>query len=317
MIKCQYCEKELSEAEVKSSYCFTCGKTVDTPSSKDEQVVPILQPKSDLSVPISTNEGIRCPNCNFLNPENTRSCNECGTSLSKEEIDAHNDIEKRACPNCGKEVKEHWKTCPQCGKSLTMEETKKEEVDETKEEGINKCSNCNKDVEVDWLSCPYCGKPLIKKKKEEVKEEVINKCSNCGKEVKKEWSACPYCEKPLIKKKKDDVKKVNTKLVFPDKSEKEIIGNELIIGREDFEECQRKGIITREQLSYISRRSKPHFKILNRDNEFFIIDENSANRTWIDGTCIEKNKEHKLHDNSEIILAGEKEIKVQFKIIER
>lgn len=312
MTKCLHCGKELIETEVKSNYCFECGKPAGIQSTKEETAaIPRPQPKPSLKEPASketTNESIRCTNCNFLNPKDTKFCNECKAPLAEKEPKKSEDVEKRTCPNCGREVKEHWKTCPQCGKPLITGETETETAEE-----INRCPNCRKEVESDWLSCPYCGKPLIKTKKEEVKEEVINKCSNCGKEVKKEWSVCPFCQTHIGQKVEEKI--VKARLIFPDKSEKEITNDELMIGREDFEECQRKAIITKEQLGYISRRSKPHFKILNRNNEFFIIDENSANHTWVNGTQIEKKKEHELHDNNEIILANEKETKIQFKII--
>jgi len=314
MTKCQHCGKELSEAEVVSNYCFGCGNPAGIQAPKPEpEPEPKLLPE-ELELKELTDESIRCPHCNFLNPKNAKICDECGGSLGEELVEVKKvpkkseDTEAKKCPNCDKEVKEHWKICPCCGKSLVMEEMEKEVAEE-----INRCPSCGKEVESDWLSCPYCEKPLIKKIKEEVKEEVINKCPNCGKKVEKEWSVCPFCQTPIGPEVEEEI--VKAKLIFPDKSEKEITEDELIIGREDFEECQRKDIITKEQLSYISRRSKPHFKILNRNNEFYILDENSANGTWVNETLIEKKKEHELHDNDEIILSDEKETKIQFKII--
>lgn len=282
MTKCQHCGKELSEAEVKSNYCFGCGNPAGIQASKPK---PEPEPKplpEEPELKELTDESIRCPHCNFLNPKDTKFCNECGAPLAEKEPKTSEDIEKRKCPNCGKEVKEHWKTCPWCGKSLIMEETKKEAAEE-----INRCPSCGKEVETDWLSCPYCGKPLIKKKKEE--EKIVN-----------------------------------AKLIFPDKSEKEIIGDELIIGREDFEECLRGSIITKDQFSCISRRLKPQFKIVRRNNEFYIIDDSSANWTLVNDTKIGKNEpiqEVKLNDGDIIIPVGEtkedSKPKMIFKIINK
>src|SRR5713101_3116975 len=51
---------------------------------------------------------MRCPNCRFENPEETKFCEECGTKLV------------RACPSCGHEVRPTARFCGECGTILTQ-----------------------------------------------------------------------------------------------------------------------------------------------------------------------------------------------------
>lgn len=285
MTKCQHCGKELSEAEVKSNYCFGCGNPADiqAPNPKPKPEPKLLPEEPESKEPVD--ESLRCPQCNFLNLKNAKFCNECGGPLGEELKEGSGvaknsvDVEAKKCPNCDKEVKEHWKICPWCGKSLVMEEMKKEETGK-----INRCPSCDKEVEANWQVCPFCKTSLGRAK---VEKEIVT-----------------------------------PKLIFPDKSEKEIMGNELIIGREDFEECLRRGMITEDQFHSISRRSKPQFKIVRRNNEFYIIDDNSTNWTLVNDIKIGKNEhiqEVKLNDGNVIIPIGESEEdsepKIIFKII--
>ena len=51
---------------------------------------------------------MKCPKCQFVNPENAKFCNECGAGF---EI---------ACPQCGKKNPPGGKFCVECGHNLSV-----------------------------------------------------------------------------------------------------------------------------------------------------------------------------------------------------
>jgi hypothetical protein len=51
---------------------------------------------------------MKCPKCQFENPENSKFCGECGSSLVREVI----------CPNCGSKPPLGFKFCNNCGQNL-------------------------------------------------------------------------------------------------------------------------------------------------------------------------------------------------------
>jgi class 3 adenylate cyclase len=51
---------------------------------------------------------MKCPKCQFENPENSKFCGECGSSFEMEEV----------CPNCGSKPPTRFKFCNECGYDL-------------------------------------------------------------------------------------------------------------------------------------------------------------------------------------------------------
>lgn len=51
--------------------------------------------------------------------------------------------------------------------------------------------------------------------------------------------------------------------------------------------------------------SRSHANIINRDGEFFIVDTNSTNHTYVNGGMIQSNVETKLSNGTKIRLANE------------
>jgi class 3 adenylate cyclase/tetratricopeptide (TPR) repeat protein len=51
---------------------------------------------------------MKCPKCQFENPDTQKFCGECGTKLEK------------ACPNCGSNNPPQYKFCGECGQNLTL-----------------------------------------------------------------------------------------------------------------------------------------------------------------------------------------------------
>jgi hypothetical protein len=62
---------------------------------------------------------MRCPSCEFENPEGLKFCNECGTTL------------KRRCTQCGFENVPQAKFCGECGTALKGKETENRRIVES------------------------------------------------------------------------------------------------------------------------------------------------------------------------------------------
>jgi hypothetical protein len=51
--------------------------------------------------------------------------------------------------------------------------------------------------------------------------------------------------------------------------------------------------------------SRSHANIINKDNEFYIVDTNSTNHTYVNGSMIQSNVETKIEHGTKIRLANE------------
>jgi pSer/pThr/pTyr-binding forkhead associated (FHA) protein len=63
----------------------------------------------------------------------------------------------------------------------------------------------------------------------------------------------------------------------------------------------------RDQVDYVLENSsvgKIHAEIVSRDGEYFLVDLNTKNGTYINGTRIPSNKEHEIHSNDRITFAN-------------
>src|SRR5688572_26725112 len=70
---------------------------------------------------------MHCPQCQHLNSENAKFCEECGTRLIT------------ACPQCGQQVSPTAKFCPACGTALTRgQKGKRGKSDKTKEQRVKR-----------------------------------------------------------------------------------------------------------------------------------------------------------------------------------
>ena len=51
--------------------------------------------------------------------------------------------------------------------------------------------------------------------------------------------------------------------------------------------------------------SRSHANIINKDNDFYIVDTNSTNHTYVNGSMIQSNVETKIEHGTKIRLANE------------
>lgn len=112
----------------------------------------------------------------------------------------------------------------------------------------------------------------------------------------------------------EDIEEKNMFLILPDGEEIEVPYEGLEIGREDFGDH-----LPDDRLRYISRRNnlddpeKNQFEIIEEDGDYFIIDDNSTNGTYLDGENIRGEGRFKLEDGDTIKPANEIKIDVVFR----
>ncbi|MFO7990776.1 MAG: zinc ribbon domain-containing protein [Thermoplasmata archaeon] len=194
----------------------------------------------------------------------------------------------KKCSVCGREFGEEKEYCDFCGIKLDEEESDEDELElEEEEEQEMEEETPPAEEESEGNVCPVCGSE---------NPPGAEFCTSCGADMSKEI---------------EGEERVLT-LVLPGGKEISLEEDELIIGREDFE-----GLLPDEKLRYLSRRNDPdhpdknHFKIITEDDEYFVIDENSTNNTWLKGEKIKGEGKKKLEDGDEIKAAGEIPITVR------
>jgi len=98
------------------------------------------------------------------------------------------------------------------------------------------------------------------------------------------------------------------KLVAPNGKVIPIVGTRQAFGREDFQD-----LVPPESLRLISRRSKPQFEIFFDPNtkQFYIVDNNSANGTYLNGVNIRGKGPQPLKNGDKISPAGVIELTFQ------
>ncbi len=196
----------------------------------------------------------------------------------------------KKCSVCGREFGEEKEYCDFCGIKLDEEEDTGDEM-ELEEEEVEE-------------------EQEIEETPSEEETEEGNVCPVCGSENPPGAEFCTSCGADMAKEIEGEESVLT--LVLPGGKEISCEEEELAIGREDFE-----GLLPDEKLRYLSRRNDPddpeknHFRIVMEDDEYYVIDENSTNNTWLKGEKIKGEGKKKLEDGDEIKAAGEIPITVR------
>lgn len=182
------------------------------------------------------------------------------------------------------------------------------------------CSVCGREFNDENDYCDFCGIKLdvAEGEPEEMEEETFDEpemeekeeegcCTVCGTKNPEAAKFCMSCSANLTE---EGGRKLI--LVLPGGKELTFSGDRMIFGREDFED-----LLPEETLKFISRRGHPdkpdkfHFSIFKDGNEFFVVDEDSSNNTWLRGDKIKGQGEIPLEDGDEIKPANETSIEVK------
>lgn len=225
----------------------------------------------------------------------------------------------KKCSVCGEEYEDDKDYCDNCGIKLDVVESEGEEERELEEEEPEVEEEPEKEPKVEEVEIEA----------EEVEEEAGPeeeeiRCPNCGNMNPAGAKFCMGCgetieapeevEEEAVEEVSEEEEKEEKELtlLLPGEKEIDFTGDQLSIGREDF-----KGLLSDEKLRYISRRDNPNkpeskqFEIFLEDGDYYIIDEHSANDTWLGDEKIQNQGEKKLQDGDEIKAAGEIPITVK------
>ncbi len=216
----------------------------------------------------------------------------------------------KICSICGKEYDEERSYCDICGIKLddvaeTGEPEREEEPveQEIESEEIEEVSVVEESADIPPegdVRCPVCG----------TKNPGAAKfCMSCAAELADAEIIEEPADEPVEEEKTKDLL-----LVLPGGKEIEFVGDKMVIGREDFQ-----GVLSEEKLKFITRRDNPdkpdvyHFCILSEDGDYFVMDENSSNDTFLGEEKIQGQGRKPLKDGDEIKPAGEVTIGVRIK----
>ncbi len=210
----------------------------------------------------------------------------------------------KICSICGKEYDDDEKSyCDICGIKLDVAEAEEheetpveqEEEPEVEETPLEEPSDIPSEED---LRCPVCG----------TKNPGTAKfCMSCAAELSGEDAVEEAVDEPV------EVEK-DLLLMLPGGKEIEFTGDKLVIGREDFQ-----GAIPEDKLKFLTRRGNPdkpdvyHFCITKEGGDFFVLDENSSNNTYLGEVKIQGQGQMPLQDGDEIKPAGEITIGVRIK----
>ena len=86
---------------------------------------------------------MRCPECGFDNPDDTKFCTNCGSKLEAAAPPPTPTAPTNLCPQCGSEIRPEARFCDQCGARLILA-----------------CPQCGADATPGERFCSQCGQDL-------------------------------------------------------------------------------------------------------------------------------------------------------------
>lgn len=137
----------------------------------------------------SSDQNLKCSNCNAEVPSGTKFCTECGTAIEEIPKDTEEMYKGVICPKCYTEVPSGLRFCTECG-------TKVEAV--TSSTQPTTCPNCYAEVPSGVRFCTECGTKI---------EAAVNStqetiCPKCYTEVPPGTQFCTECGTSLEAKAK-------------------------------------------------------------------------------------------------------------------
>ena len=164
------------------------------------------------------------------------------------------------CPKCQNELRNNAKFCTRCGSKLDGMSMQPEFYNMQPGQGMRSVPQMPAQS-----TCAVCGAPLL---------DGVKFCTRCGSRIEKTAVLTPS----LIRRKDNMVIKV--------------VGTEFTIGKNP------------ELVNYcISDNltvSRTHAKIINRNGQFYIVDMNSKNHTYVNDAMIPSNVEVQIGNGAKI-----------------
>lgn len=313
------------------AFCTECGSRMDDEPKKfnfekkpapESESVKVLETEPDQRT---------CPSCGHRQKSALAFCTECGSRMdSKTESNApkktelpkdtneglflsRNLIEKsdeRTCPVCGQRQKKELAFCTECGSRMDGEPSKPKLEKEAESEAKKLALEKNTEIEPKPMKepiskreervCPSCGRR---------QDSTLAFCAECGRKMENEPENTSK-EKETIEEEEDDYGA--TVMLMPDVAVPTVIP--FLIRKSNNEEFRLNKAVCKigrdkETNDYVVLGNKyighKHCHIITRGEEYFIVDDNSMNHTYVDGVLLEPNTEFKLSHGKIIKLANE------------
>lgn len=244
---------------------------------------------------------------------------------------------KDKCPNCGSLLASNATFCVDCGRKVKT--TKKVDTSVKNSSKVKHCPDCNAKILVsDSIFCMNCGHSLKDKQKQ--KEKI---CSSCGAKIIPNSSFCIKCGQMVTERKKSadpeatGILEENDAFGFNDSEptgmlednsayEEDInndgaeatsllddnfptivrmsTGEEAVVNKPTFKIGKERAKVD-FWITGNKTISRVHVKILSKSGRYFIWDNNSSNKTYINGSILLPEVETMLADGDIIKLSDE------------
>ena len=281
----------------------------------------------------------KCPSCGKIVPAEFKFCNKCGTPMNSSNAPKVETPEETVCTACGSVVPDGYKFCNKCGTPMNSNNAPKVETPKK-----TVCTACGSDVPDGFKFCNICGTPVNKAPVmpvEQAPEKAEIFCLGCGAVLAEGLKFCTKCGHKVVVQEAAPVSYVNvepvfapppvvkpveisdsepTCLTFEDDnptvmaSDEGAIQNYRIVRKKTGEKAfVTPGIFvlgrseTSADFMISDNRSigRKHATIIFKQGKYLVIDNESLNKTYLNGRELEPSVSYQLTDGDIISLANE------------
>lgn len=227
---------------------------------------------------------VACRYCGQKNPENAVVCMYCGQSMEDGTVSGGSSPVSRQelCPHCGRDNPQGAAFCVHCGQSMQTQQTPAEDL----------CPYCGQGNPQGSAFCIRCGQSM----QAQTSPDLQDSCPHCGQGNPKGTNNCMYCGKPMREV-------ASAQPSFPYLI-REKTGERVSVDKPSFRIGKE-----RQYCDYFvsdnSAVSRSHADILTKGNRYFIVDNNSTNKTYVNFRAIPILTEVEIFDGTKLRLANE------------
>lgn len=216
---------------------------------------------------------VSCPSCGQPNPDSTEYCMYCGASMEGTVSGG------QPCPSCGQNNTAGSGYCQFCGQPM-QPQAQAEDV----------CPHCGRGNPQGSKFCLYCGAPM-----QEQPVAPQDFCPHCGQGNPQGSQFCLACGQPM--------QQMQPQPMFPYLI-REKTGERVAVDKPSFRIGKE-----RQYCDYFvsdnSAVSRSHADILTKGERYFIVDNNSTNKTYVNFRAIPILTEVEIFDGTKLRLANE------------
>jgi len=229
---------------------------------------------------------VSCRSCGQSNPENAAVCMYCGQSMEDGTISGGGNPpmpQQELCPHCGQGNPQGSAFCVHCGQSMQAQPMPQQDM----------CSYCGQGNPQGSAFCIRCGQSM----KAPVAPSAQELCPHCGQSNPQGANTCMYCGQPI------QAQSMPAQPTFPYLI-REKTGERVSVDKPSFRIGKE-----RQYCDYFvsdnSAVSRSHADILTKGDRYFIVDNNSTNKTYVNFRAIPILTEVEIFDGTKLRLANE------------